>query len=124
MRKTINLTVAVAIATSFLLVPSACFYDNEEELYGTGGGCDTTAVSYSQDVQAILANNCTSCHAPGGEKADLPANTHPTAQALALQHPMIDRINNPTSPMPPSGLMDPCLRAKLEAWVNAGAPNN
>lgn len=108
------------------LAPSACYYDNEEDLYGiTPDGCDTVGVRFSAEVKAIFNANCAPCHVPGSAQySGIPLATHTQMEAVAKNGKLVGRINNVSSPMPPSGLMPACDRARIEAWVRAGAPNN
>lgn len=47
------------ITGSFL---SSCYYDSMEELGYLGTVCDTTAVSFSSDIQPLLDGSCLTCH--------------------------------------------------------------
>jgi mono/diheme cytochrome c family protein len=102
---------------------TACYYDNEQTLYG-GNTCDTTAVSYSTDIRPILDANCISCHAPGGEQETSPLVTYEDMKKYTSDRNVVDRTNGSSSLMPPSGKMSSCNVALIEAWVNDGAPNN
>src|SRR5689334_5548180 len=52
-------------------VAVGCYYDTREELYGISSqtaNCDTTGVTYTnadpqKSISAIIAANCSSCHA-------------------------------------------------------------
>jgi hypothetical protein len=105
------------------LPQTACYYDNEKDLYGDGS-CDTTAISYTTDIRPVLDANCVSCHAPGGEQEGAPLVTYENVKQYADTRDIVDRTNGTGSLMPPSGKMSNCNIAIIEAWVNAGAPNN
>lgn len=111
---------------SFLAVlPSGCYYDNEEDLYAGGtGACDTVSVSYSADIQPILAANCYECHSDGSNVAGFTFDAHAELKNYADGGSLVARINDASNPMPPSGLLSSCDREKIEAWVKAGAANN
>ncbi|MBN8684968.1 MAG: hypothetical protein J0L99_20140 [Chitinophagales bacterium] len=115
------ITLALLAAT---VLPTACYYDNETDLYGGTATCDTVNQRYSVEVQQIMAANCLSCHNGPGGAAAIPMETHALLKEFATNGTLIDRINDSGSPMPPSGLMSACDRSKMEAWVKAGAPNN
>lgn len=118
-----------------LSIPSGCYYDNEEELYGPDTtACDTANMSYLNDIKPILVAKCYKCHsnansvsqgAPAFENfADFrlraAGNVDPSQKVL-------NRINSISIPMPPlseGGLIAECDRKKIEAWVNAGALEN
>ena len=53
------------VATILILSLGGCYYDNEEELYGplyAQQQCDTSNVSYSQDIAPLVQNKCLMCH--------------------------------------------------------------
>lgn len=106
------------------ITQTACFYDNEQDLYGNGNQCDTTALSYSADIRPILDANCISCHAPGGEQEGSPLVTYDDVVKYTADRNIVDRTNGTGSLMPPEGKMNDCNVSYIEAWVNAGAPNN
>jgi hypothetical protein len=106
-------------------VPSGCYYDNEEDLYGGPGGCDTTDVRYSVDVLNILENQCYSCHTTSSNVAGSPFETYSALKVYADNGKLVSLINTPgVNQMPPTGLLPECDRRKIEAWVKAGAPDN
>ena len=117
--------IFAALTLLFLasLSQTACYYDNEKDLYGTGN-CDTTAVSYIADIKPIVDANCISCHAPGGQQETSPMVTYDELKKYADTRDIVNRTNGSSSLMPPSGKMNSCNIALIEAWVNAGAPNN
>ncbi len=118
--------LTVLFLSALMLVLSACYYDNEEDLYGDSPTqCDTAGVRYSVEVKSIFDANCAACHVPGNSQySGIPLQTHAQLEGMAKNGKLVNRINNSASPMPPSGLMPLCDRARIEAWVRAGAPNN
>jgi uncharacterized membrane protein len=112
--------LALLAATS----ESACYYDNEAELYGIDTNCDTTDVRYSTFVQQIVSNRCLGCHTQGGSREDSPFDTYEKLLPYIQDGSIISRINDASNPMPPSGLMSACDREKIQAWYLKGAPNN
>ena len=124
MKKTI---IAFGVSASCMLalfIPSGCYYDNEEDLYGTVT-CDTTALSYKNDIVPILNIYCYACHVPnsgqaGATEFDTYSGLQPLVQNVVL------RMEDPFSPMPPTTSPQPsaCDIAKIKAWVNAGALDN
>lgn len=127
MKKTL---VALGILVSFfafLWLPAGCYWDNEEDLYGpdTNTNCDTTNMRYSVEIRAIMAEHCDKCHiSTAATYSGIPYETHAQFKAVALNGKLLDRINNQAAPMPETGLMSLCNRLKIEAWVNAGSPDN
>lgn len=111
------------------LTVTACYYDSEEELYpGTSGGnCDTANITFSGTIQPILASNCNSCHnasmANGGVITDnynsLIVHVNSGVFGKAVNHQL------GAVPMPQNSPKLPqCELLKINAWINAGAPNN
>jgi hypothetical protein len=108
-----------------LSVPFSCYYDNEEDLYGTiPGVCDTTAVKYSAYIKPLMESQCTGCHSPTGTVPDYPLHTYDAVKVYVDNGLLVERINDIDSPMPQAGLMPICDRNKVEAWVKAGALND
>jgi len=118
------LIAVFVLAALAVFTQTACYYDNEAEQYGVTT-CDTLATSYSADIQPIIQADCISCHAPGGQQESSPFITYEGLKLYTLNREIVDRIKgNGVSPMPPSGAISDCNQQKIEAWVNAGAPNN
>lgn len=102
----------------------ACSSENEEDLQVAP--CDTSSVSFSSDIQAILANNCTDagCHSGPNGIGGLDLNTYASAKRIADDGELMNRITGNGSIMPPAGPLASCDIEKIRAWVTAGAPNN
>lgn len=102
----------------------ACSSENEEDLQEAP--CDTSSVSYSSDVQALLANNCTDagCHSGANGVGGLDLNTYASAKSIADNGELMNRITGTGNLMPPSGKLAACDIEKIRAWVNDGAANN
>ena len=113
----------MTIVFSMIVIVSQtnCFYDNEEEQYGTAV-CDTTAMSFSTDIQPIIQANCVSCHTPGGQEESTPFNDYDGIVSYADQ--IVERVQGNGSIMPPTGHLPVCDQRKIESWVKAGALNN
>lgn len=118
----------LALILLFQLVFSACSWENEESLYPEIQVCDTLNVSYQNDVVSILSNSCYSCHsnnnAPDFAFGISLEDYKDVAASSAL---IVGTINHAVgySAMPKAGdQLDSCSIAKIEAWVNAGTPDN
>jgi len=115
------------IVALLALSATGCYYDNEETLYSGVdplANCDTLNVTYSAAVSAIMTSNCTNCH-NGSVQFDLAS--YSTLKPYVDNQTLLKAIKrNDTSvnPMPPSGAVSTCDIAKIEAWINSGAPNN
>lgn len=110
------------------VILSGCSWDNEESLYPDTAVCDTTSVSFSTHISALLAQHCLSCH--GNQSATQ------FAQGIALEdyedvaaasNLILGAINHREGfpSMPKNGeKLSPCQIATFEAWVNQGSPDH
>lgn len=109
-----------------MLFISACYYDNEVELYGTAE-CNLDDITFSSTVLKIIEDNCYRCHDAannfGGITLEGYTNLKPYAESGALLG--VIKRESGYSPMPKNEapLLD-CEIEKIEAWINAGALNN
>lgn len=113
------------ILALFLLSLSftACYFDNEEEMYGPVT-CDVTNVTYSKDILLIINTSCATagCHVTGGSG---PGNftTYAGVKAKVDNGSFANRVLVQKN-MPPSGPLSDCNIAKIQKWINDGALNN
>ena len=105
---------------------SGCYNDNYEDLYTVPGTtCDTSNVTYTNTLKAIVDAQCatTSCHAgpvPSGYDLSTYAGLKTVADANKLM-PAINHTGN--FPMPQGQpKLDDCTIAKFQAWVNNNEP--
>ncbi|MGA0246456.1 MAG: hypothetical protein ACO3JZ_07210 [Schleiferiaceae bacterium] len=111
----------------FALSVSSCYYDNYDDIYGAETVCDTSAVSFSQDIKSIIGQNCEGCHNGASASGGLNLAGHQNIQAAALSGSIMDRVRRPLSDplsMPPNGPLSDCNQKKLTAWINQGALDN
>lgn len=102
---------------------TACYKDKEQLLYPNDfNAVDTTNITYSADIQPLIANRCatTGCHATGGQSPTLNTYALLSANIVRVKARAIDKI---PSPMPAAGLSSNDL-TKLRVWINSGAKNN
>lgn len=93
----------------------------------TGGGCDTTNVTFTAVVRPILQNNCVGCHSGPTPPANLKLDNYDGVRAVAINGKLYGVISHtPGYPkMPYNGnKLDDCRIARIKAWIDAGAPNN
>lgn len=119
--------LALLFCSIFLI---SCQYDNEEELYGKGGDCDTSNVTYSQTIKPILTASCYTCHSTGN------APSFGSGINLENYNELMIRVNNGKlvgaishspgySAMPQAGTkLDDCTIEKIKTWINNGALND
>jgi hypothetical protein len=106
---------------------SSCYYDDYETLYGNAAACDTSAVTFSQDIKALIGQNCEGCHNGMSANGGLILSGHQNTAAAALNGSLIDRTTRSAGDpllMPPGGALSNCDISKLRAWIAQGAPNN
>ena len=112
---------------------TSCYYDKADQVY-PATDCDTTAMTYSTDVQGVFTQYCNSCH---GGTADLGGgiqlNEYTTASGLALDGlyggtcTLLSSVlqDGGASSMPKGqSKIDDCSINIIRAWKNQGAPNN
>jgi uncharacterized membrane protein len=111
-----------------LLAPTGCYYDNEEDLYGnTTVPCDTANMRFSVEIKSILETKCYKCHEGASPSSGIAFDTYDALKDYVTDGKLVDRTTDASAPMPPlseGGLMPKCDQQKIQAWVNAGAPNN
>ncbi len=118
---------AIALLTAMFF--SSCYYDKADILYPSSGtGCDTVlAVSYSQQVVPMLAQQCYSCHTGSSPSGGILMGTYATDKALADNGKLYGTISYASgySPMPEGApKMSDCQLAIIKKWIDASAPNN
>ncbi|MFM1876521.1 MAG: hypothetical protein RL266_2258 [Bacteroidota bacterium] len=109
-----------------VLMLSSCYYDNEEELYeyyNQQNQCDTSAVSFANDIMPMIQGNCvTGCHVAGGTGLGIFEN-YAEVKAKVDNGSMNNRVVVQRN-MPPSGALTECQILQMRAWILNGAPNN
>jgi hypothetical protein len=115
----------------FLLVvslgTSSCYFDNYEDLYGNVNACDTSAVTFSQDIKMLIGQNCEGCHNGASASGGLNLAGHQNISNSALSGAIMDRVTRTAGDpllMPPGQALSECDQSKLRTWINEGAPNN
>ena len=109
-----------------LIFPVSCYYDSEEDLYPQVQ-CDTSNVSFANDIQPILTNSCLSCHNAFSSQGDIDLEGHAAVVKYALDGSLVGSVQHDRgySAMPQgTSKLEICKIEKMKAWVNAGAPNN
>ena len=118
---------AVLSLWSTATVVTSCYYDDYQTLYGTGGTCDTAAVSFGSDIQPFVTAQCAGCHGTASPSGGLSLTNHTQIAAATSSGSLLNRVHLPASDplaMPPSGPLSSCQKAKLRTWKRQGALNN
>ncbi len=122
--------LAVFSAILFIGVSQSCYYDKSDLLYPDGKvPCDTTvAAKFSTDVLPIMNTYCNSgCHSTASASAGIILDTYNGVKAHVANGRLMGSINQTGgySAMPKGGSkLNTCTIAKIQQWINAGAPNN
>ncbi|MCC7464922.1 MAG: hypothetical protein IT261_01555, partial [Saprospiraceae bacterium] len=87
------------LASVVMLSQNSCYYDNEVDQYGVAV-CDTTGISFSQDIMPIINANCISCHVQGGQQESSPFTSYQEIKNYSSA--MMERVNGVGGIMPPS----------------------
>jgi cytochrome c5 len=125
--KTIYTIFIICIASITL---SACFYDKADVVYPTTAlSCDTTNVTYSNQIVSILNAQCNYCHGAAANSmgGGIYLNTYAALKPYVNNGSFINSIlqNGKASAMPKNGAkMDNCSILKIQSWINKGALNN
>ncbi|HQU60287.1 MAG: hypothetical protein KDD02_22520 [Phaeodactylibacter sp.] len=109
-----------------LLVVNGCYYDVEEELYPIQE-CNTNNVTYSGIVAPIIQNNCLQCHSAAANLGNVVLEGYDNLKGFADSGRLLGAVKHQSgySPMPQSApQLGDCLIARIEQWIDDGAPNN
>ncbi|HEX4374323.1 MAG TPA: hypothetical protein VHZ50_13565 [Puia sp.] len=117
------------IITMLIFFLIACTKQNEQALINQSGvlPCDTTNMSYANDITPILENNCVSCHNTTQSNDGVILTDYNDVLTQVNNGNLVNVIeHNPGYPEMPQGLpqLPSCTINKIVAWVNRGAPNN
>lgn len=118
----------ILLSVSILLFISACYWENEADLFPGSDACDTLDVSFSEEVVPILSTNCYACHS--NENAPdysfgIALEDH--ADVLASSELIVGAIKHldgyPAMPKNADQL-DSCNILIIGSWVNQGSRDN
>lgn len=120
--------LSAALITVSIFTFQSCYYDKEELVYPTNTNtCDTVGMTYSKDIQPIMVSYCNSCHAaPAGAGGGIVLDNYAQLKLYTGGGNLVNRlITTDASLLMPKGgpKLSDCNIAKVNAWVNAGAPN-
>lgn len=114
----------LALIISAFLIVTACTRDSVDDLSPENPPAGT--VTYSGAVQAILANNCLSCHSdPVRNGAPFPLATYMQVRTVAEGGSLLAAINKQTGEsgaMPPTGRLPQATIDLIDQWIQDGLP--
>jgi mono/diheme cytochrome c family protein len=120
-KRPIIFTIIIAVIFIF----NSCYNDSEEALYRfVPANCDTTNVTYSGTVKAIIEGNCVSCHTGAGAGGGYQLDSYAGMKVVADNGKLVNSVTYVSNGMPKAGKMDACRVNQIVAWVNQGAQNN
>lgn len=116
------------ISLALCLLPS-CYYDVEQELYGTSSSsnCDSIKGVYNLEIKPLIENQCQSCHNNGFMQGGINLEGYENTKSVTLNGKLLQSIKHETgiSPMPQGApKLNNCDILKVSMWKNQGAPNN
>ncbi|MFC2151098.1 hypothetical protein ACFLSE_01110 [Bacteroidota bacterium] len=114
----------VLILTFIINYFSSCTYDNEEDLL-KDFQCDTVGIVYN-DLTYIFSDNCADCHNETLFYRDIKMNTIENVRISINTDRVLPAIKHEGQykmPFERPKLSD-CDIEKIEAWINAGMPEN
>ncbi|QMU28865.1 hypothetical protein [Adhaeribacter radiodurans] len=107
---------------------TGCASDNEEDLYANPGTCDTSAVTFSGTMNAILENRgCKGCHGAASPSGGVILDSFAEVQKRANSGQLMGAITHAPgfTPMPFGGTkISDCEIASIKKWIDNGTPNN
>lgn len=120
-------TLALIVAVITLWSLSGCYYDNEEELYPQGTGCDTNNVTYSGTIAPVMVNNCNGCHNSLSPSAGIITDNYNDLKTIVDNGRFWGAVTHAQgfSPMPQNQpKLTDCTLEKIKKWIDDGANNN
>ena len=126
----------MSVLTVVILL-AGCYYDKADQLYpdpsnnpGTGGNlCDTTAMSFTNDIKPIMMQYCglAGCHDAATPSFGYDLTIYAGVKMANDADRLIGVINHQSGFQPmPKGMpkLNECNINKITAWVNQGALDN
>lgn len=118
-----KLKFVLVITIIIVFVMQSCYYDKEDLLYGALE-CDTSAVSFSDDIMPTVSNSCATigCHVQGGAGTGIFENYDQVKSKVdngSFNQRVVVQLD-----MPPSGSLTDCQILHIQQWILDGAPNN
>jgi len=81
-------------------------------------------IKFDPDVQNITFNYCVTCHGGSAPSAGVDLTSYDNVRFYTESGSLLERINDASSPMPPSGLISEEDRQIIDKWVQDGFLEN
>lgn len=113
------------------VLAAGCYNDKTDQLYPkvSGGGCDTTTISFKTNIQPILNASCalSGCHDAATPTNGYNFGLYSGAKLALDQGRLLGAIRHESgfSAMPKNApKLDDCSINKIVRWANLGAQDN
>jgi len=77
-------------------------------------------ISFSNDIQPIVENFCTTCHAGKAPDGEVLLTSYAEVRKMVEKGDLLNRINDTDDPMPPSGTIPAYMRRMFKTWARTG----
>lgn len=89
------------------------------------GGCDPATNQFSSFVQPLIQAKCQGCHSGNSPQGGIKLTSYAEIKAVAINGKLYGSLTRPSNWMPKGGAkLDDCNLQKIQAWIDAGAPQN
>lgn len=113
--------VGLLLISIILILLPHCYYDSEEYIYGKTN-CDTTNISYTNNITQIMNQHCNSCHNQSSPSGNVVTDNYNSLMIIVNNGRLWQTTNSGS--MPKSGKLDDCTIKKIKIWIDNGATNN
>ncbi|NPD45451.1 MULTISPECIES: c-type cytochrome domain-containing protein [unclassified Lentimicrobium] len=88
--------------------------------------CNLESVSFANDIQTIISNNCASCHTGANPEGGILLSNYTEISFVANSGLLVNVLSgsNGAPQMPPGGSVNDCNMDKITKWIEDGTPNN
>jgi hypothetical protein len=88
-------------------------------------GCDTLSGTYSAFIQPLMQQKCVGCHSGANPQGNLSITNYNETKSIALDGSLVAALTRTSAWMPlGASKLDDCTLAKIQHWVDQGAPEN
>lgn len=85
---------------------------------------ETDTIKYQPHISVAISNNCIGCHGGSNPQGGLSLENYNQVRNSTENGMLIQRINDASDPMPPSGLLPSQTRLLFDRWVQNGYLEN